>query len=260
MTGYGTHNQPPGTWSDDSSMTLATLKSLAIEQGIFPDDIMKRFADWYCKGSYTPDGDVFDIGLTTSDAIQRYLTGTPPHKCGSTDARSNGNGALMRILPLAFTKCADYQIIDVAALTHGHPVSLDACIIYTTIAKSLLKGVPPEVAIFCAALSTGLPEYNRLEQLEKLSRDEIKSSGYVVDTLEAALWCLLKTDSYRDCVLTAVNLGDDTDTVAAIAGGLAGILYGVGGDKGIPEEWIGQVAKHDEIKALCEAFARRNGK
>ena len=94
-------------------------------------------------------------------------------------------------------------------------------------------------------------DFNRLSRLEDLSRDEIKSTGYVVDTLEAALWCVLKTDSYRDCVLTAVNLGGDTDTVAAVAGGLAGIAYGCGGAQGIPDEWIAQIPRRDWIGELC---------
>ena len=96
-------------------------------------------------------------------------------------------------------------------------------------------------------------EFSRLTNLENLSRDEIKSSGYVVDTLEAALWCILKTDNYRDCVLTAVNLGEDTDTTAAVAGGLAGIMYGSGGTRGIPDEWIKQIPKRKWIEDLCEA-------
>lgn len=257
MTGYGTHHQPPGTWSDDSSMTLSTIESIERLGKIDPADIMANFSCWYKWGDFTPYGEVFDIGLTTSGAIRRYLEGTNPLKCGCCSLASNGNGALMRILPLAFVKCTDQQIVDVSALTHAHPISLDACIIYTEIARNLLRGIPASEAVCCAAIHTGLPEYGRLRWLDILTRDEIKSSGYVVDTLEAALWCLLNTDSYRDCVLTAVNLGGDTDTVAAVAGGLAGILYGIGGLQGIPEEWIKQIANHDEIKQLCEAFARR---
>jgi ADP-ribosylglycohydrolase len=148
--------------------------------------------------------------------------------CGGKSCMDNGNGSLMRILPLAFAKCTNRDIVNVASLTHAHPISLDACIIYITVAKNLLNGVPAKEAIYYAANYTGLPEYNRLKMLETLTRYEIRSSGYVVDTLEAALWCFLNTDTYRECILTAVNMGDDTDTVAAVAGGLAGILYGCG--------------------------------
>ena len=257
MTGYGTHNQPPGTWSDDSSMTLATLESIARLGEIDPKDIMQNFACWLEYGDFTQYGEVFDIGLTTHSAILRYLSTIPPHKCGSTDEHSNGNGALMRILPLAFVCCPHDITAAVSGLTHNHQISKHACQYYIAIARALLNGLS-KGRIFEIVRKIGLPQpFDRLGRLDKLSRDEIRSSGYVVDTMEAALWCLLKTDSYRDCVLTAVNLGDDTDTVAAVAGGLAGILYGVGGEKGIPEEWIEQVAKHDEIKELCEAFVRR---
>lgn len=257
MTGYGTHNQPAGTWSDDSSMTLATLGSLVHCGEIKPGDIMERFAHWLEYRAYTARGEVFDIGGTTHSAILRYLAGVPLHKCGSTDEHSNGNGALMRILPLAFVPHTLNELHTVAGLTHAHEISRHACQYYAAIAKALLNGLS-KARIFEIVQEIGLPQpFDRLGKLIELSRDEIKSSGYVVDTLEAALWCLLKTDNYRDCVLTAVNLGDDTDTVAAVAGGLAGILYGVGGEKGIPEEWIEQVAKHEEIKQLCEGFAGR---
>ena len=102
--------------------------------------------------------------------------------------------------------------------------------------------------------------FDRLPLLKDLTRDEIKSTGYVVDTLEAALWCNLNSSSYRECILLAVNLGDDTDTVAAVAGGLAGIIYGVGGERGIPEEWINQLAKKEWIADLCGKFEKSLGK
>lgn len=256
MTGYGTHNQPPGTWSDDSSMTLATLKSLALNKGINPDDIMARFARWLERGSYTPYGEVFDIGNATYSAIQRFRGGTPLSRCGGRTAFDNGNGALMRILPLAFVPHTRYELRTVAGLTHAHEISQIACEIYVETAVNLLAGMHKHDAVFNAG--GYWPDcFDRLFWLTSLGREEIRSTGYVVDTLEAALWCLLKTDSYRACVLTAVNLGDDTDTIAAVAGGLAGILYGVGGEKGIPEEWIEQIARHDEIKQLCERFAQQ---
>lgn len=260
MKGYGTYNQPPGTWSDDSSMTLATVESIGRLGKIDPVDIMDNFVMWLEHAAFTPHDEVFDVGGSTRRAITRYDNGTPIDYCGGRSVMDNGNGSLMRILPLAFVECSDQQIVDVASLTHAHPISLDACIIYITIAKSLLWGVPLDAAIWAAASYTGLPEYNRLKELENLSRDEIKSSGYVVDTLEAAIWCLLNSSSYKDCVLLAVNLGGDTDTVAAVAGGLAGILYGCGGAYGVPDEWIAQVARKDWIKGLCDEFENKLSK
>jgi ADP-ribosylglycohydrolase len=131
---------------------------------------------------------------------------------------------------------------------------MTACEIYVMVAENLLHGCPIRDAVYLAGKYSSLPEFSRLGSLDLLNRSEISSTGYVVDTLEAALWCLLNTDNYRDCVLTAVNLGDDTDTIAAVAGGLAGIIYGVGGEKGIPLEWIETIAHKEGIAELCKRF------
>lgn len=250
MTGYGTYNQPPGTWSDDSSMTLATLESIGRRGAIDPNDIMIQFAYWLDLGKYTPYGEVFDVGGATRRAIRQYTNkGIAPLHCGGKSVMDNGNGALMRILPLAFVSSSATDIDNVSSLTHAHEISRRACRLYVGTAEQLLKGNSLD---FCLSYSgVWVKEFSRIPQLWKLRRDEIKSTGYVVDTLEAALWCVLKTDSYRDCVLTAVNLGEDTDTVAAVAGGLAGIAYGCGGAQGIPDEWIAQIPRREWIGELC---------
>lgn len=254
MMGFGTYNQPPGTWSDDSSMTLATIDSIIKNNGkVIPKDIMNNFCKWLYKAEFTPYGKVFDAGNTTQIALERYYYGSKPiNECGARDVRSNGNGALMRILPLAFADFGDGSNIQViSSLTHAHRISTDACEIYINIAEGLASGEDLNISMGFAALENYKgTTFERLTKLETLSRDEIRSSGYVVDTLEAALWCLLKTDNYTDAILTAVNLGDDTDTVAAVAGGLAGMMYGVGGEKGIPEEWIKRIAKLEYIEKL----------
>ena len=252
MIGYGTYDLPPGTWSDDSSMTLATVESIARLGRISTDDIMQNFYRWTDENAFTPYGKLFDIGYATQEAIHRYACGTPARKCGGKGERDNGNGALMRILPLAFTDCRYQMVNAVSGLTHAHEISLEACRIYISVARKLLRGKP--LANIVQTIKPELPVYARLPKLDTLQRDEIQSSGYVVDTLEAALWCNLKSNSYRECVLLAVNLGRDTDTVAAIAGGLAGIRYGIGGEKGIPEEWINQIARKEWIAELCEKF------
>lgn len=268
MMGHGTHNQPPGTWSDDSSLTLATLYSIVKQGKIDPADIMQNFFYWLNDGKFTPYGKVFDVGGTTRRAISRYVNGKDPVKCGGKTRMDNGNGALMRILPVAMLPNSKLfsmatgvnDILSVAHLTHAHFISDFACLIYATIVESLMNGSGKEVAFQGAILryknefenTSILADYSRLPNLQQLERDEIRSSGYVVDTLEAALWCFLNTDNYRDCVLEAVNLGEDTDTIAAVAGGLAGIYYGCGGEKGIPDEWIAQIPRRDWIKALCD--------
>ncbi len=256
MIGYGTYHQPPGTWSDDSSMTLATLESMARLGKIDWNDLMENFFSWYEHGDFTPYQEVFDIGGATRNAMERYCNGASPLECGGTSVMDNGNGSLMRILPLAFVAHSVEDIYNVSALTHAHPISKTACVIYIAIAKALMNGMDKETAWKKACSLTELPEFSRLPDLQDLPREKIKSSGYVVDTLEAAFWCLLNTNTYQDCVLTAVNLGEDTDTVAAIAGGLAGILYGIGGELGIPEAWIDQIARKDWIEELCRRFEK----
>jgi ADP-ribosylglycohydrolase len=271
MQGYGTYNQPPGTWSDDTSLTLCLLDSLT--QGLDYTDIMQRFCSWVSKGKYTAHNEVFDVGIATRQALQRFRKGIDPLECGGTSEQDNGNGSLMRILPLAFhlhtfggnytlAKAVDV-IHNVSSLTHAHKRSQIACGIYLIVADSLLveldlkKAVDSnlEKAKSCYQNESELKHFDKIfkANFAKLPEEKIKSTGYVVDTLEAALWCLLNTDNYKDCVLKAVNLGGDTDTVAAVAGGLAGVFYGV---EGIPSEWLEQLARRDYIEKLCEDFYR----
>lgn len=232
MLGHGTHNQLAGTWSDDTSMTIATCASINRKGCIDYFDMMDGFHDWYTNGAYTADGTVFDIGNTTFQAISRYHNGDAPLKCGICSITANGNGSLMRILPLAFLDSTEEEICNVSKLTHAHEISQKACCIYVGIAKRLLSG--EGIKDILLSQSHQAP-FHRLRQLERLSETAIESSGYVVHTLEAALWCLVNSNTYEECLLKAVNLGDDTDTTAAVAGGLAGILYGY---ENIPQNWI----------------------
>lgn len=257
MAGFGSHNQPAGTWSDDSSLTIATLESFGRLGRIDLNDIMRNFTSWLCRADFTATGKVFDIGVTTENAIRNFAYyHMSPRSCGGATERDNGNGSLMRILPLAFMPHDIYDVRNLSSLTHAHDTSVFACEFYLAVATELLAGVRCDIAVKRACEGAN-PPFQRLENIIELRRDEIKSSGYVVDTLEAALWCFLQSDNYRDCVLMAVNLGEDTDTVAAVAGGLAGIYYGVGGKKGIPEEWISKIARRDRIKELCDAFENK---
>lgn len=256
MVGYGTHNQPPGTWSDDSSMTLATLKSLVDCHGIDLNDIMKNFKRWLFTGAFTPWKHTFDVGNTTRRAIDRYKHGVSVYGCGGAMWKDNGNGALMRILPLAFADAGDKEIDAVSGLTHNHEISKAGCRLYVEIARQIMKGESLEW-ILEYGLGSMPAEYVRIPSLKYVLEDDIRSSGYVVDTLEAALWCLLHSGSYKNAVLMAVNLGNDTDTVAAVTGGLAGLMYGVGEKKGgIPEEWIKQIPRRTWIKKLCTMFEK----
>lgn len=302
MTGFGSHNQPAGFWSDDSSMMLATMDSLTQKHDSYdPDDIMQKFCAWYFDDAYTPDNYTFDAGGVVGAALQRYRTGTPALDCGGKDKYDNGNGSLMRILPMVFYQFARFNrfltndrpallnpLSEVSGLTHAHPISLIGCGIYAQIIATMIRfrqdnGILPDISGTNAALRSQINQaigtawndfehngygniydsgsfkedtavYSRLRDVDKFAKtneNEINSSGYVVDTLEAALWCFLTTDNYRDCVLKAVNLGKDTDTVAAVAGSFAGITYGT---EGMPQHWIEQLARREWLLDLCRKF------
>src|SRR6056297_87765 len=273
MRAYGTYNQPAGTWSDDTSMTLCTLDSLS--NGLDYEDIMDKFLSWYKYGEYTPFGETFDIGMGTRRALTNYANGEEPLKSGGTGERDNGNGSLMRILPVFFylqktygenfnEKEKPYEIIhNISALTHRHKRSMIACGIYITIADYISREYNLNEAVKLGInksfqyyekkkeFKEELKYYQRLndKNFHKLPEEEIKSSGYVVVSLEAALWSLVNTVTYKDCLLKAVNLGEDTDTAAAIAGGLAGLYYGC---EDIPKEWLDKIQRRKYVEELCK--------
>ena len=276
MKEYGTHNQPMGTWSDDTSLTLALIDSIIEKDGLDYTDIMDRFTGWLMYNDYTANGEVFDVGNSTSRAIMNYGHGIEPLECGGISEYENGNGSLMRILPLVYyikkrsgdTIETQMEIVhNVSALTHRHPISLIGCGIYINIAMKLLscelslytrveQGINEAFEYYDGLMHEDLHSYIRLKKLSdfvELSEKNIRSSGYVVDTLESAIWCLLNTNSYKECVLKAVNLGDDTDTVGAVAGGLAGIYYG---SDNIPKEWLDVIARRQYIEELCEKLQK----
>ena len=276
MREYGTHNQPMGTWSDDTSLTLALIDSIVSRHKIDYTDIMNKFSNWLMYSDYTATTEVFDVGNSTSRAIMNYGRGMEPLECGGASEYENGNGSLMRILPIAFylqnqmdpSVARQIKIVhNISALTHRHPISLIGCGIYINIAMKLLggrrslyesveRGIKSAFEYYESNAWDDICVYSRLKDLtmfSKLSDIEIESDGYVVHTLEAAVWCLLNTNSYAECVLKAVNLGEDTDTVGAVAGGLAGIYYGF---DNIPKEWVAVLAKRTYIKELCEEFSK----
>lgn len=227
-----------GTWTDDTSMTLALCDSIREKGRVDVEDIMDKFSSWLSAGRYTQDGRAFDIGNTCYAAVKRGK--------GLDDFYSNGNGSLMRIVPLAFVESADDGVIDaVSSLTHAHAISCEACRIYIHIARDLLAGKPVKDAVNGNVREVS-KTFAPLASIGSRTRESIRSSGFVVDTLEAALWCLLTTDSFRAAVEAAVNLGEDTDTVGAVTGGLAGILYGY---DAIPASWISALRKKEMLEA-----------
>lgn len=226
-----------GTWTDDTSMTLALCDSIKQCGAINTTDIFDRFRQWLGCGAYTQDGKAFDVGRTCFTALSI-------HK-GRDDINSNGNGSLMRIIPLAFVAdISDHQIEAVSAVTHAHAISCEACRIYVHIAVDLKNGKSIPQAVHDNVSHT-TQEFANLKNLESFPIEKIKSTGYVVDTLEASLWCLLKTSSFREALETAVNLGGDTDTIGAVTGGLAGIFYGI---ENMPTEWVAALRKPEMLE------------
>lgn len=272
MREYGTHQQPKGTWSDDSTMAFCLLETLAENYDL--QNLANHFINWYRHAYWTPHGTVFDMGNSTRQAIRRLEEGIEPTQAGGQTFDSNGNGSLMRILPLLFyikDKPLEerWQITqDVSSLTHGHFVACFACFIYLEYARLLLEGLDKfqaytnmQNAINTFALqqafdATHLALFDRVlsQSIDKLPETSIKSDGYVLHTLEASLWCLLNYHDYSSTVLASVNLGKDTDTTATVTGGLAGILYG---EEGIPMMWMAYLARLNDILNLIERAEKK---
>lgn len=278
MRAHGTHNQPAGTWSDDTSMILATASALSGME-FDPERIATAFLNWRDHGAFSPDGMVFDIGLTTNTALNRFKEGTDAVLCGGNHIEDNGNGSLMRILPVAFflynTESFEDRkqaVYDVSSITHRHLISKIACHFYVEFAIRLMRMRNKDMCATAAIKQA----YNHTAKIFHLhyAHDEeiseifskiftgelsdcsvhiIRSGGYVVDSLEAALWCLLHTDSYETAVLTAVNLGHDTDTIGCITGGVAGIVYGI---NNIPMTWKKTLRRGDMVYGIAEDFAK----
>lgn len=271
MRGFGTYHLPPGTWSDDSSLTFCLAESLCT--GFDIDHIGDIFVKWYYKDYWTATGHVFDIGVGTRQALYRIKNGTKAIQAGGTGEDSNGNGSLMRILPLIFYS-KDKPISErfeltkqVSSVTHGHIRSVMACFYYLEFAKQLMEGKDkfeiyndqqksmPQFFMEVGLDQTEIAYFDRIfnKDLSKLDEDDIRSGGYVIDTLEASLWCLLTTNDYPNAVLKAVNLGRDTDTTAAVTGGLAGLCYGF---EAIPSKWVSMLANKDKIERLVVRFTK----
>lgn len=278
MSEYGTYGLPKGTWSDDSSMMLCLADSIGRLGKLNYKDIMKCFNSWLLYNKYTSDNKTFDCGRTCSNAIFRFNDGNEPLLCGGRGERDNGNGSLMRIAPLplylfskfgpdAMTKEKCFERIhNVSSLTHAHPISLLGCDIYCSIMIEILKGTEKsdlkesalsEIEKYLnnhSGYNDAKLRYERIFQksFKDIPENMIRSSGYVVDTLEAALWCFLNTENYKDCVLKAVNLGSDTDTVACVAGSIAGLYYGE-----LPEEWVKEIRNRKLIDEILVKFSER---
>lgn len=249
MVGGGPFDLLPGQWTDDTSMALCLADSLIACDGLNERDLMERFCRWYRVGENSCTGGCFDIGVTTREALELFRRTDDP-LAGPTDARTAGNGSIMRLAPVVLRHWNDTERLrDVSRrqsyTTHGADEAVDACDALATVLASLIAGKPLRDVLagsygaYCPGVQTVMDGSYRGK-----ARSAIRSSGYVVHTLEAALWAVCETRTFRDAVLLAVNLGDDADTVGAVTGQIAGAAYGV---SSIPEEWFNRLAWNDRI-------------
>lgn len=267
MRAFGTHNQPAGTWSDDTSLGLCSLASLLEKESFNPIDMMGKFRQWYSSGYMTARGEVFDIGGTTSQAIQRARRGTAMGGWAATDVNSNGNGSLMRLAPVScYAACFSdethrFMAHNASVVTHGHEYSTASCVFFSYFLQSILDGNDVGFAQTRASVLT----YPHLSDATKgelkrvtdgsiltAKRDDVRGSGYVVHCLEASMWAVANTRSFPSAVLRAVNLGEDTDTTACVTGAIAGAMYGM---YAIPAVWRKYLARHDDVLEMAQQLA-----
>ena len=271
MLEYGTHNMPKGCWSDDTSMTLATMDSIIKCKEINTNDMADRFIKWYRNGEYTATGIMFDIGTTIQQALVKYQRGIGiASKCGGEREYDNGNGSLMRMLPIAYycylKGLEDTEILkivkEVSSITHRHQISILGCYIYVRLAMELLKGKELLQAYqeikkldYSYFTEDTIYKYERIlnNDIGLYNINDISSNGYIVSTLEAVIWTLINSKSFNETIIKAINLGEDTDTVGACVGGLAGIYYGI---ENIKQKWKDNILRYDYIINMCNEFKK----
>ena len=269
MGSGGVHDQGIGVWSDDSSLTFCLAESII--EGYDIHNLANKFIKWKNEGYWTATGEVFDIGNTTRQSIINLSNGIHPTLAGGFNEIDNGNGSLMRIVPLVILlkdlpigKRFDL-VKEVSSITHAHNRSIIACFYYLEFALQIMEGkdkfeiyenLKISVSDFINSNEIYSAELNHFDRLlngniNELEEDAIQSGGYVIHTLEASIWCLLTTNNYEDALLKAVNLGGDTDTTGAVTGGLVGLLYDF---ESIPDKWISSIRKPNEINKLIHNY------
>lgn len=268
MVGCMKTGQPAGTWSDDTSMEIATIDSFIENNSFVYSDIMDKWNLWLKGEKYTGAGECFDVGRTCLRAVMNYQRGADPIEAGLKDINSNGNGSLMRILPVALysyaKKLNEQEIIkltnDISSLTHRHDISKLGCYMYVRYIIYLLEGYDKfetykliQNLDYSSYSEEANCKYNRIlnSDISLLELDEISSTGYVVDTLESAIWILLKTNNFNEAIITSTNIGNDTDTIGAILGSMAGIIYGL---DNVKKQWIDTLQRREYLYDLAEKF------
>jgi ADP-ribosyl-[dinitrogen reductase] hydrolase len=260
-----TYSVPVGTWSDDGALALCLLESLAESGGHDPIDQARRMVAWLDEGHLAVDNHVFDVGVATRQALDQarslLAVGASPVGRGLTHEMSAGNGTLMRILPLALLHDgSDEELVRMAmehsGLTHAHPLCLACCGIYCLWARHLAGGLddPFEAAVgkFRGSVRDDPAVVAALRVIEEWEGKTPSGTGFVVDTLYSARHALEAGTDFKGVIRRSILLGNDTDTTAAVAGGLAGVAYGLGG---LPEDWMALLRG----KEVVESILRRAG-
>ena len=263
MVGGGPFRLDPGMWTDDTSMALCLAESLIERRGFDPEDQMRRYVRWYRDGHLSSNGTCFDIGLTVRDALERFIE-TGEAYAGSTDPYSAGNGSLMRLapVPMYFARRVDDAIAlsaNSSRTTHGATEAVDACRYFAGLLVGALGGEDKETLLgprYCPMSSywTDRPLATKVAEtadgsFKRREPPEIRGTGYVVQSLEAALWAFLGSSDFREGALMAANLGDDADTTAAIYGQIAGAHYGA---PAIPSEWRSRLVYEELITRMAD--------
>ena len=261
MVGGGPFGLQPGQWTDDTSMALCLATSLIEKKGFDPADQMNRYWNWYKNGYLSSTGKCFDIGNTVSYALDRYHRTRNPFS-GSTSPNMAGNGSLMRLAPIPIFYFPDLQKImhfaaESSRTTHGATECLEACQLFSEILFNAFSGMDKEAILFKTTFKPSAPKISdiALGSYRDKRVDEIKGSGYVAESLEAALWCFYHTASFEEAILQAANLGDDADTTAAICCQIAGAFYG---ETGISEKWLTKLHMRLEITNLINQLLESN--
>lgn len=273
----GAHGMPLGYWSDDSGLMLACMQSLLVGGSFVDNAVQEMVYGWWKEGRYMNEDYVFDIGCTTQWAFRNIVNGKTWKDSGLTSEDSNGNGALMKVLPYSICKhnkkakdniglVNNRTVVEMCGITHNHPISHIGCLLYSEMIRDILDdgeisygSIPLRVDTLSdidgidIQFSKYASRYNDLKRVKDLDISEIKSTGYVVDTLIASVWCFETTNSYMECVCKAVELGGDTDTISAIAGSLAGAKYGF---ESFKEEYK-EIPRIDYVENLIESFIKK---
>lgn len=263
MIGGGSFDLKPGEWTDDTSTALCLAESLIKKNGFDSLDQMERYRKWYRGGYLSVNGRCFDIGNTTREALELFEETGKPY-CGPDYERSAGNGSIMRLAPIPLfyyrkPKIAIELAGESSRTTHQHPLTIDACRYMAGVIIGALKGISKEEILskrYCPI--PGYWEGNKLSfeidevacgSFKEKNPPEIRGSGFVVKSLEAALWAFYNSEDFQEGCLKAVNLGEDADTTGAVYGQIAGAFYG---ENGIPDGWIKKLAKYNLISDLAD--------